>query len=131
MGILKDWFGIGQAATSITDGAAKVIDSLGSAGDKLFTSDAERAQWAVVMEKARQQPQIIQGAISMVMAKSGSRFVAGARAAIMYALALTMIYNLIVRDLLILVLDLENAPAPAISVDLLLRFISGMFGMAA
>jgi hypothetical protein len=130
MDFLKSLFGFGKAPESaVAAGAGAVIDSLGEAGDKLFTSDEERAYWAATLEKVRQQPQLLQGAISMVMAKSPNPFIAGARAAMLYTLALIAFYNLVVRDLLILVMGLHDAPPPAISVEALLKFIGGMFGM--
>ncbi|MFM5095017.1 hypothetical protein ACEUCJ_15115 [Aeromonas rivipollensis] len=130
MEFLKNLFGVGKVAESaVAASTATVIDSLGEAGDKLFTSDEERAYWAATLEKVRQQPQLLQGAISLVMAKSPSLFISGARAVMLYTLAVIAFYNLAVRDLLILTLDLQHAPPPSISVEMLLKFIGGMFGM--
>ena len=49
MDFLKSLFGFGKAPESaVAAGAGAVIDSLGEAGDKLFTSDEERAYWAAL-----------------------------------------------------------------------------------
>lgn len=61
------------------DAVAAPIDALGNTFDKLFTSDEERAQAAAVMEKIKQQPQILQGEINKLEAQHRSMFVAGWR----------------------------------------------------
>ena len=43
-----------------SSGAAAPIDAVGTALDKLFTSDDERKQAEIVMERLRQQPHVLQ-----------------------------------------------------------------------
>lgn len=64
------------------EAAAKPVEAVGNALDKLFTSDDERAAAAIIMEKLRQQPDILQAEITKVEAAHPSVFVAGWRPAI-------------------------------------------------
>jgi hypothetical protein len=58
---------------------AKPIDALGNVFDKLFTSDAERAQAQAVLEKLRQYPAELQVELNKIEAAHRSIFVAGWR----------------------------------------------------
>jgi hypothetical protein len=61
------------------DAIAAPVEAVGNALDKLFTSDEEKAAAAAVMEKIRQQPQILQAEINKLEATHRSVFVAGWR----------------------------------------------------
>ena len=74
MGI-GSWLGIGKEIT-------QPVDAIGKAFDKIFTSDEEKLQAAFVLEKMRQQPQILQIEINKIEAAHRSVFVAGWRPAI-------------------------------------------------
>ncbi|MDH0348181.1 hypothetical protein [Aeromonas dhakensis] len=131
MGLLS-MFGIGKSAGEAAAAAAGgVIDALGNAGDKLFTSDAERAQWAVMMKKVEQEPQIIQALTTAFSTASGSRFVAYSRSSVMYVLALSVFYSLVVRDLLVLVLRIKPEDVPVMLLDpmVILKFLGGLLGV--
>lgn len=128
MGLLS-FLGAGSAG-DVANAATKAVDSLGKAGDALFTSDEERAQWATVMEQVKQQPKMAQALITFASTQSTSTFVAGARSAVLYVLAVVLGYNLVLRDILIMCLHLkpEEVPAMAIGVDTLLKFIGALSG---
>lgn len=64
------------------ESAAKPVEAVGNALDKLFTSDDERAQAAIVMERLRQQPDLLQAEITKLEAQHPSVFVAGWRPAL-------------------------------------------------
>lgn len=61
---------------------AAPIDALAGLFDRLFTSDDERAQAAIVLEKLRQHPNELQVELNKVEAQHRSLFVAGWRPAI-------------------------------------------------
>lgn len=61
------------------DAVAKPVEAIGTALDKVFTSDEERAQAEAVMEKLRQHPFELASAINMVDAVSKNWFQAGWR----------------------------------------------------
>ena len=132
MGLLS-MLGLGKATgEAAVVAAGGVIDALGSAGDRLFTSDAERAQWALMMKKVEQEPQIIQAMTTAFSMASGSRFVAYGRSAVMYVLALSVLYGLVVRDVLVLTLRLKPEEVPVMPLDpvVILKFLGGLLGLA-
>jgi len=61
------------------DPAIDAVSAVGNVVDQLFTSDEERAQAAVLMEKLRQKPGILQAEINRIEASHRSLFVAGWR----------------------------------------------------
>ncbi len=72
------------------DTVAKPIEALGNVFDKLFTSDAERAQAEAVLEKLRQHPDELQVELNKIEAASTSVFVAGWRPAIGWVCAASL-----------------------------------------
>lgn len=58
---------------------SKPIDAIGNAIDKIFTSDDERAQAQIVLEKLRQHPQELAMELNKIEAAHPSVFVAGWR----------------------------------------------------
>lgn len=125
--------GIGKTAEVVGEAATGVIDALGDAGDKLFTSDEERAQWAVMLEKVKQEPLQLQAIITAISTASPSPFVANARAWVLYALAFVLVYGVVVRDALILSLGIKPEDVPAMSLEpgVILRFLGGLLGLGA
>lgn len=67
---------------------AEPIEAIGNVFDQLFTSDEERAQAQIVLERLRQHPAELQVELNKVEAKHRSRFVAGWRPAIGWVCAL-------------------------------------------
>jgi len=61
------------------DTIASPVTAIGNVVDKLFTSDNERMQADAVMEKLRQNPDILQVEINKLEAQSNSLFVSGWR----------------------------------------------------
>lgn len=78
MGILDKLFG------SVT---ADPIEAIGNVGDKLFTSDEERGALKNQAQEIKQKPQLYQAIANIVSASHRSRWVAGARPALMWAAA--------------------------------------------
>ncbi|MCG3884109.1 hypothetical protein I3271_05365 [Photobacterium leiognathi] len=82
--------------------ADSIIDSVGDTCDKLFTSDEERKEMQVKLER--------------LSALNKSTFVAGGRSAILYAVALVFMYQAIGRDVLGIIYGFEHLPPPALDV---------------
>ena len=68
--------GLGKQAG---DAIASPIDAVGNVLDKLFTSDEEREKANFVLEKLKQEPQMLQGEINKLEVQHRSKFVAGWR----------------------------------------------------
>lgn len=132
MGLLSI-FGLGKATgEAAATAAGGVINAIGDAGDKLFTSDAERAQWSVMMAKVKQEPQIIQALTTALSTSSGSRFVAYSRSAVMYVLALSVFYSLVVRDMIVMFMGIKPEDVPELLLDpmVIMKFMGGLLGLA-
>lgn len=79
--------GLGKAAG---DAVTQPIEAIGNVFDKLFTSDAERAQAEMVLEKLRQHPLELQVEINKIEAVHPSILVAGWRPFIGWVLGISL-----------------------------------------
>lgn len=132
MGLLNV-FGLGApTVTAVENGATGVIEAFGSAGDKLFTSDEEKAQWAVLMEKAKQSPALIQAVITANESTSGSKFASWARPALIWVLVASLGYNLLLRDFVIMAFHVAPADIPAspLSVNMVMSVLGQLMGIS-
>ncbi len=120
MGLLSSIFGGGSASG--------VVDSLANAGDRLFTSDEERLQWQTMMEKIKTEPLAMREMVNVITASSSSPFVAGGRSAIMYGVALILVYQLAIRDVLVIALHRTDMCSPLITSDMLQSVLKMFFG---
>lgn len=83
------FFGIGK---EISD----PVKAVGNALDSLFTSDEERANAQIILEKLRQKPQILQAEISKLEATSRSVWVAGWRPLCGYVCTIGLLYSAVI-----------------------------------
>lgn len=109
---------------------ASVVDSLANAGDRLFTSDDERLKWQAMMQKIKAEPATLREFANVVLASSTSPFVAGGRSALMYGVAFVLIYQLALRDILVIVFNRPEMCAPLINADTLNSVLGMFFGGA-
>ncbi len=79
--------------------AASPIDAIGNVFDKLFTSDDERAQANIVLEKLRQHPAELQAEITKVEASHRSMFVAGGRPFIIWVCGIGLLFTFLVNPI--------------------------------
>jgi len=86
---LLDVLGLGKQAGNAI---AEPITAIGNVLDSLFTSDDEKAAAAVVMEKLRQQPSVLQVEMNKLESQHRSVFVAGWRPAIGWVLAISLAF---------------------------------------
>lgn len=82
------------------DAIASPIDAIGRALDSILTSDEERAQAEIVLEKLRQEPYKLQAEINKLEAQHRSIFVAGWRPMAGWICAAAMAWHFILYDLL-------------------------------
>lgn len=115
-----DFLGIG----SIVDGVGKVVD-------KLFTSDKERADAQITLERLKQQPYLMQAMINMAEAQHKSIFVAGWRPFIGWitgiGLLLAVIYGFVIQP----ILGACHIYTPPINTSELHDLIISMLGLSA
>lgn len=112
--------GIGMAAQGI--GAA--VGAVGTLLDELFTSDDERLEKKVLLQRLSQQPQLAQVALNATEASHKSVFVAGWRPYIGWVLGTALALNLLVFP----ILSLFSVPTPVIDSNITLGLLGSMLG---
>ncbi|VAV94618.1 hypothetical protein MNBD_ALPHA02-696 [hydrothermal vent metagenome] len=122
MGILSKIFG---------GPAIDAVSAVGNVVDQLFTSDDERAQAALLMEKLRQQPQILQAEINRIEASHRSLFVAGWRPFIGWVCGLGFLWAFILHPLFLWVVALRGLAItpPEIMTDNLMELVLALLGL--
>lgn len=124
MGILSAIFG-GGSGKSAAEVVADFVDST-------FTSDEERAQAQVVLEKLRQQPAALQVELNKVEAGHRSAFVAGWRPFIGWMCGVGFAYHFIIQPLLSFILTAKGVDLgdlPAFDITSLNTVLMGMLGL--
>ena len=115
------------------EGVSKPIEALGTVFDKLFTSDEEKAQAAFVLERLRQEPQMMQLVVNQAEAGHRTVFVAGWRPFVGWVCGFALAYQFMIRDLFAWGLRLWRpgieAP-PVMDLDQLIVILLGMLGLA-
>ncbi|UTM60421.1 hypothetical protein L4174_023850 (plasmid) [Photobacterium sp. CCB-ST2H9] len=86
--------------------SAGIVSELGSVLDKFVTSDAERKEFQVKLER--------------LSAINPNPLVAGGRSAIMYTISLTTLYYAVFRDMLAMIVGPEQVPPSSINISELL-----------
>lgn len=122
MGILSKIFG---------GPAIDAVSAVGNVVDQLFTSDDERAQAALLMEKLRQQPQILQAEINRIEASHRSLFVAGWRPFIGWVCGLGFLWAFILHPLFLWVVAVRGMAItpPEIMTDNLMELVLALLGL--
>ena len=111
--------------------AIDAVSAVGNAVDKLFTSDEERAQAALLMEKLRQKPQILQAEINRVEAAHRSLFVAGWRPFIGWVCGAGFLWAFLLHPLFEWVIALKglDVVAPDIVTDNMMELVLALLGL--
>lgn len=104
-----------------------VLLALEVAGAKELDGE-ELRQWMILLERVLGRPESLSALTEAAGDAMGWVIPSGLKLAAFWAAGIVLIYNLMVRDLLILLLRLENTPPPAITPDLVQQFIGGLFG---
>ena len=111
--------------------AAGAVEAVGSAFDKLFTSDEERAHAAAVLERIRQQPHILQAEIGRVEARHRSLFVAGWRPFIGWVCGMGLLWAFIGHPLFEWAVAVrgDGIAPPAIATDNMMELVLALLGL--
>lgn len=109
--------------------AGKLIDSVASGLDSLFTSDDEREQAKFVLEKLRQQPHLLQAEINKIDANSKNWFQAGWRPAIGWTCAIGFMYATMLSPLLQQLFGLEMPEIQAVIITNTMYAMLGLGGL--
>ena len=124
MSFVSKLFGAGE-------GIAKPIEAVGNTLDKLFTSDAERAQAAIVMEKLQQQPDILQAELNKLEAQNPNVFVSGWRPFIGWTCGLGLFFHFLISPIVewITILFGMTVSAPKFDVSTLMTLVLSLLGL--
>lgn len=107
---------------------ASPIEAIGEVLDKLFTSDEEKAQAAIVLEKLRQHPNELQAAITKVEASHRNMFVAGARPCIIWVCAIGLAFTFIVNPIF---QWFTGELGPNLPMDYIIDLVYALLGLGA
>lgn len=105
---------------------AQPIEAIGNVLDKLFTSDAERAQAQAVLEKLKQHPAELQVALNKIEAQHRSLFVAGWRPFIGWICGLGLGNVYIINPWLQWLYGIEG---PQLPLNVMVELIIAMLGL--
>lgn len=123
MGWISDFF---------ASSAKEPIEAVGTILDDLFTSDEEKLDKKIALERLRQIPGLVQNEINKIEAQHRSIFVAGWRPFIGWICGLSLLYNFIVRDLIawsITVSQSEITPPPELAMEHLMTVLMALLGL--
>ena len=109
-------------------GASNVIEAIGEAGDKIFTSDDERNQFQLELTKVKQNPMLMQAMINVNQANHRSVFVAGARPFLMWVCGLGFLFAFVINPVLQWLMP--EVGAPVLPLEVMLELTLGMLGLA-
>ncbi len=111
--------------------AIDAVSAVGNVVDQLFTSDEEKAQAAILMEKIRQKPQLLQAEINRVEAGHRSLFVAGWRPFIGWVCGFGFLWAFLLHPLFewIVVLRGLDIVAPGIITDNMMELVLALLGL--
>ncbi len=122
---------MGLLSNIVGGGTADAITAIGGVFDKLFTSDDERAKAQYVLEKLRQQPQMVQAEINKVEAGHRTLFVAGWRPFIGWVCGFGFLWSFIGHPLFEWVVALEglHITPPVIATDNMMTLVLSLLGL--
>ncbi|ENC6657584.1 hypothetical protein ABKY47_002030 [Aeromonas hydrophila] len=109
------------------DKKGDLLVALEVAGAQALDGD-EVVQWVRLANKVMERPESL-GAIAKAAGDATAPILSPrAKTAVLWAAGGVLVYNFVVRDLLILLLKLENTPPPAITYDSVARLFGALFG---
>jgi len=124
---------MGLLSTIVGIPAVDAVTAIGNVFDKLFTSDAERAQARAVLAKIAQEPAILQAEINKIEAAHRSVFVAGWRPFIGWVCGCGFLWAFIGQPIFEWVVRLQgiNVEPPAILTDNMMELVIALLGLGA
>lgn len=119
--------------TSLFSSAAtQPINAIGNVLDELFTSDDEKLDKKIIMQRLALEPGKLQVELSKIEAGHRSIFVAGWRPFIGWVCGVALLYNFIVRDILAWALRIAEVAAeapPELAMEHLMTILMGILGL--
>lgn len=112
--------------------AAEPIEAVGNVLDSLFTSDEERLDKNIIMQRLAQQPALAQAEITKVQAQHRSVFVAGARPFLMWVCGFAFLQAFIINPNIEWIAELmgKEVTPPALQLEIMLELTLAMLGLA-
>jgi hypothetical protein len=80
-----------------SSGTSSIIDSIGEAGDKLFTSDADKLQLNNELQEIKQKPMLMQAMANLTAASSRHWFTSGGRPSLLWVASMGLFFFFPVR----------------------------------
>ena len=117
MGFLSSLFG---------GAAAQPIDAIGNVLDKLFTSDDEKLDKKIILERLAQKPAELQVELNKIEAQHRSIFVAGWRPAIGWVCAVGLAFVVVINPLIAWSFQ---RPTPEVPQRLIFDLILALLGL--
>ncbi len=108
---------------------AQPIEAAGNVLDKLFTSDDERLDKKLLLERLAQEPKIAQVELNNVEAQHRSVFVAGARPFIMWVCGFGLLFAFLINPVLQWIMP--EVGAPELPLDVIMELVLAMLGLGA
>lgn len=105
-----------------------LLVALEVAGAQALDGD-ELVQWVKMASKVMESPESLSAVAKAAGDATAPLLSPKAKAAVLWAAGGVLVYNFVVRDLLILLLRLENAPPPAITYDSVAHLFGALFGI--
>jgi hypothetical protein len=112
-------FGIGKEIS-------EPITAVGKALDSILTSDEERLQGQAVLEKLRQQPDILQIELNKLEAQHRSIFVAGWRPAVGWVCVLGLFFAFFINPMFMWITGFEG---PKLPITALMNLVIALLGL--
>lgn len=108
--------------------AAQPIEAVGEVVDSLFTSEEEKLDKQIIMQRLRQQPHLLQAMITQTEAQHRSVFVAGWRPAIGWVCAIGLGYTFVVNP----IIQWQTGTAgPSLDTEALMTLVISLLGLGS
>lgn len=113
--------------------AASPIEAIGNVLDKLFTSDKERLDKQVILNRLATQSEMVQAEINKIEAGHRTLFVAGWRPFIGWVCGVGFAYSFVLRDLMLWVFSSSTVmeTLPALDNDTLMTLLYAVLGLGS
>lgn len=123
---------MGFFSNLFTSQATGPIEAVGNVLDGLFTSDEEKLDKQIIMQRLAQQPSLAQIELNKIEAQHRSIFVAGWRPFIGWVCGIALFYNFVVRDIIAWILTQSGShfsPPPELAMEHLMTVLLALLGL--
>jgi hypothetical protein len=110
----------------IGEGISKPIEAIGNVLDRLFTSDDEKAQAKIVLEKLQQHPAELQVELNKIEASQRSLFIAGWRPFIGWICGVGLSFAFVINPL---IQWFTGKPGPELPLTVIMNLVIALLGL--